>query len=79
MGWMSAPLSPSWPQRLGHHLKFGRADIGAIGVAEEQQHGLSGEALLGDGLTLLVHHGEGPADQRLAGGCADPAESDIRA
>ena len=47
-GWMRRAVAPMAVEGCRHHLQFGRADVGAIGVAEEDQHVLAEEILLGD-------------------------------
>ena len=61
-------LGPELVEARRHHLKLGRADVGAMGEAEEDQHIAAAEILVGHRLAGLIDEGEGAADQRLAGG-----------
>ena len=49
-----------------HHLKLGRADLGAMGEAEEDEHIAPAEVGVGDGLAVGAHQREGSADKRRA-------------
>src|SRR6185437_4886041 len=49
---------------LADRLQGGRAGIGAIGVAEIDQHDLAAEILIAPYRAVLIDQGEGPADGR---------------
>ena len=66
MGTMSFRLVAKRLESRRHHLKLGRADVRAVGEAEEDQHVAAAEVPVGDRLSGLVDEGEGAADQRLA-------------
>lgn len=55
-------------EHLGDLEQLGRADVGAMGKAEEDEARPAGKVLLGEGLAVLVGEGEGSADRRGTGG-----------
>ena len=57
-------VGPERAQHFRHFEQRGRADVGAMRVAEEHQERLALEVLVGDRLAVLVDQRERPADRR---------------
>ena len=64
-GVTSSALGPSFVERGGHHLQAGRANVGAMGEPEKDQHIAAKEIFVGDALAGVIGQRERPADQRL--------------
>ena len=57
---------PSFVHDLGHGLKLGRADVGAVAIAKENKHQLAAKIAVGDALPVCVHERKRAADERPA-------------
>jgi hypothetical protein len=60
----SAPRA-QFVERGGHHLQCRGAHVGTIGEAEEHEHEVAAEILIGDALAGVIGEREGAADQGL--------------